>query len=113
VKTTPLRPEQGHAMQAQKHQTQQFKSTYRWLQQNWSTEKLHTVKGGTEELCKVALYQRDVHHHPLPQYQGGDALEQAAQGDCGCPIPGGIQGQAGCGSEQPGLMVGDPAHSWN
>ena len=28
-----------------------------------------------------------------------------------CPIPGGIQGQAGCGSGQPGLVVGDPAHS--
>jgi len=41
---------------------------------------------------------------------GGDALEQVAQGGCGCPIPGGIQGQAGCGSEQPGLVVGDPAH---
>jgi len=27
------------------------------------------------------------------------------------PIPGGIQGQAGCGSGQPGLVVGDPAHS--
>ena len=27
---------------------------------------------------------------------------------CGCPIPGGIQGQAGCGS---GLLVGNPAHS--
>ena len=25
-------------------------------------------------------------------------------------IPGGIQGQAGCGSGQPGLVVGDPAH---
>ena len=30
--------------------------------------------------------------------QGGDALEQVAQRGCGCPIPGGIQGQAGCGS---------------
>jgi len=38
--------------------------------------------------------------------QGGDALEQVAQGSCGCPIPGGIQGQAGCGSGQPGLVVG-------
>ena len=28
-----------------------------------------------------------------------------------CPIPGGIQGQAGCGSRQPGLLVGDPAHN--
>jgi len=41
----------------------------------------------------------------------GDALEQVVQGGCGCPIPGGIQGQAGCGSGQPGLVVGDPAHS--
>jgi len=29
----------------------------------------------------------------------------------GCPIPGGIQGQAGWGSGQPGLVVGDPEHS--
>ena len=34
-----------------------------------------------------------------------------AQEGCGCPIPAGIQGQAGCGSGQPGLLVGDPAHS--
>ena len=26
-------------------------------------------------------------------------------------MPTGIQGQAGCGSGQPGLVVGDPAHS--
>jgi len=38
-------------------------------------------------------------------------LEQVAQGGSGCPIPAGIQGQAGCGSGQPGLLVGDPAHS--
>jgi len=38
-------------------------------------------------------------------------LHQVAQGGCGCPIPAGIQGQAGCGSGQPGLLVGDPAHS--
>jgi len=43
--------------------------------------------------------------------QGGDTVEQVAQEGCGCPIPGGIQGQAGCGSGQPGLVVGDPAHS--
>ena len=30
---------------------------------------------------------------------------------CGCPVAGGIQGQAGCGSGQPGLVVGNPAHS--
>ncbi len=33
------------------------------------------------------------------------------QGACGCHIPGGIQGQAGCGSGQPGQVVGDPARS--
>ena len=43
--------------------------------------------------------------------EGGEALEQVAQGACGRPIPGGIQGQAGCGSGQPGLVVGDPTHS--
>ena len=42
---------------------------------------------------------------------GRDPMAQVAQGGCGCPIPGGIQGQAGCGSGQPGLVVGDPAHS--
>ena len=43
--------------------------------------------------------------------EGGDTLGQVAQGGCGWPIPGGIQGQAGCGSGQPGLVVGNPAHS--
>jgi len=43
--------------------------------------------------------------------KGSDALEQVAQGGCGCPISGGIQGRAGCGSGQPGLVVGDPARS--
>ena len=38
-------------------------------------------------------------------------VEQVAQGGCGFPNPGGVQGQAGCGSGQPGLMVGSPAHS--
>ena len=41
----------------------------------------------------------------------GDALEQVTQGGCGCPIPGGIQGESECGSGQPGLVVGDPTHS--
>jgi len=40
-----------------------------------------------------------------------EMAKEVAQGGCGCPIPGGIQGQAGCGSGQPGLLVGDPAHS--
>mgnify|MGYP001855533296 CR=1 FL=1 len=41
----------------------------------------------------------------------GEALEQVAQGGCGCPIPGSIQGQTGCGSKQPGLVVGNPDRS--
>ena len=36
---------------------------------------------------------------------------QVAQRGCGCPIPGGTQGKAGCGSGQPDLVVGDSAHS--
>jgi len=43
--------------------------------------------------------------------QSDDALEQVAQGGCGCPIPGGIQGRAGCSSGQRGLVVGNPAHT--
>jgi len=43
--------------------------------------------------------------------EGDGALEQVAQGGCGCPIPGGIQGQAGCGSGQPVLVAGNLAHS--
>jgi len=39
--------------------------------------------------------------------EGGDALELVAQGGFGCSIPGGIQVQAGCGSGQPGLKLGD------
>ena len=41
----------------------------------------------------------------------GTAQEQAVQWGCGCPIPAGTQGQAGCGSGQPGLLIGDPAQS--
>ena len=33
------------------------------------------------------------------------------KGGCGCPILEGIQCQTGCGSGQPGLVGGDPAHS--
>ena len=36
---------------------------------------------------------------------------KVAQGGCGCPIPAGTQSQVGCGSGQPGLVVGDPARS--
>ena len=42
--------------------------------------------------------------------EGGEALAQAAQRSCGCPIPGGAQGQAGWGFGQPGLGGGVSAH---
>ena len=45
--------------------------------------------------------------------EGGEALTQAAQRDCGCPVPGSVQGQVGWGPGQPGLVinveVGSPA----
>ena len=46
-----------------------------------------------------------------PDKPTGLRWKQVAQGGCGCPIPAGIQDQAGCGSGQPGLLVGNPAHS--
>jgi len=33
-----------------------------------------------------------------------EELEQAAQRGCGCPVPGGVQGQVGWSSGQPGLV---------
>ena len=36
-------------------------------------------------------------------YSEGETLEQVAQQGCGCPLPDGVQGQAGWGFEQPGL----------
>ena len=40
---------------------------------------------------------------------GDETLAQAAQRSCGCPIPGGIQGQARWGPGQPELLSGSPA----
>jgi len=42
--------------------------------------------------------------------EGCKTLEQVAQRGGRCPIPGNVQGQAGWGSEQAGLVVGVPAH---
>ncbi|XP_074422456.1 natural killer cell receptor 2B4-like isoform X2 [Larus michahellis] len=41
--------------------------------------------------------------------RGGEPLAQVAQRSCGCPIPGGVQGQVGWGLGQPGLVGGVPA----
>ena len=37
--------------------------------------------------------------------KSGEALQQAAQRGCGCPIPGGVQDQVGWGPGQPGPEV--------
>ena len=34
--------------------------------------------------------------------ESGEVLEQAAQTGCGCPVPGGVQGEVGWGPGQPG-----------
>ena len=36
-----------------------------------------------------------------------EVLEQAAQRGCGCPVPGGVQGQSGWSPEQPGLALNE------
>ena len=38
-------------------------------------------------------------------YESGEVLEQAAQRGCGCPVPGGVQGQVRWSLGQPGLVL--------
>ena len=38
-------------------------------------------------------------------YESGKVLEQTAKRGCGCPIPGGVQGQSGWGPGKPGLVL--------
>jgi len=45
-------------------------------------------KGTYKQEGDLLFAQADSGRH----YLGGDTLEQVAQGGCGCPIPGGIQG---------------------
>ena len=67
---------------------------------------LYDVPCADEVVLISLLKERHISlHQCLKKY-----LRFAERG-CGCPIPGGIQGQAGCGSGQPGLVVCDPAHS--
>lgn len=46
--------------------------------------------------------------HQNPDKENGEALEQASQGSCRCPIPEGVQDQLRWGSELPSLMEGIP-----
>uniref|UniRef100_A0A8C3JNR1 Clusterin N-terminal domain-containing protein n=1 Tax=Calidris pygmaea TaxID=425635 RepID=A0A8C3JNR1_9CHAR len=45
----------------------------------------------------------------LVWWEGGESLAQVAPRSCGCPIPGGVEGQVGGGLEQPGVVGGVPA----
>ena len=58
---------------------------------------------------RVLIYTR--YKEQILYCEGGETLEQVAQRGCGCPLPGSIQGQAGWGFEQPGLVGGVPAYS--
>ena len=51
----------------------------------------------------------DVRKKVFPQH--GEALGQAAQRGCGCPIPGDTEGQFGWDPMQPDLVSSNPAHS--
>jgi len=42
-----------------------------------------------------------------PYQESGEVLERAAQRGCGCPIPGGVQGQVGWGPGQSSLVNGE------
>jgi len=48
-------------------------------------------------------YKKEIHY-----CEGGKALDEVAQRSCGCPLPGSIQGQVGCISEQRGLVESLP-----
>lgn len=51
-------------------------------------------------------YKEDVFYS-----EGGKALAQIAQRNCGCPTPGTVQGQVGCSLDQLGLVENVPAHA--
>jgi len=42
--------------------------------------------------------------------EGGGALKKVAQRSCRCPLSRSVEGQAGWGFEQPGVVESVPAH---
>ena len=61
-----------------------------------------------EQCCDVLKLTRGIKTTLLiPVLLDGHAHPSFAQRGCGLPILGGIRGQAGCSSGQPGLVVGD------
>ena len=82
----------------------------------------HTSMDSTHGVSSVLTFvtkgfstsKKQVFHNSVTflHCEGSEELEQVAQRGCGCPIPGSVQGQAGWGFEQPGLVEGVPAHGW-
>jgi len=53
---------------------------------------------------------------PAARLKENNFFSNIGQRSCGCPLPGSVQGQAGWGFEQPGLVDGVHAHGrggWN
>ena len=59
-----------------------------------------SLKGRGEERLRLDVGK-------LLYSESGDALAQAAQRSCGCPIPGSLEDQAGWAPEQPDLLGGN------
>lgn len=51
------------------------------------------------KLTEVGLDQEEILHR-----EGAETLEHVTPRSCRSPIPGTVQGQIGCGFEQPGLV---------
>jgi len=66
------------------------------------------------DTTEKSLAPSSSHHHITSGFyihrEGGETLEQDAQRNCGCPLPGSIQGQVGWSSEKPGVVEDVPAH---
>jgi len=93
------------------------------FQQKWQLDDiLHKLEVSNHCLCRSyqinsAAFCINEREKKMTLATRPSQLQQHSPSGTGCPRrlwmphPGGIQGQAGCGSGQPCLVVGDPAHS--